>query len=121
MKGLVLHRYIAREVAAPAATSLAFLFQLLIGLQLVRRTDVLFGSDVGVGDVVRLLVNLTPHYLTLACPIALLLGVLVGLGRLSEDREVEVLLACGASPLRLAAAPLALAALVGALVHGLEL
>ncbi|HUB09864.1 MAG TPA: LptF/LptG family permease, partial [Myxococcales bacterium] len=121
MKRLVLQRYVAREIAGPAATSLAFLFQLLVGLQLVRRTDVLFGAGIGAGDVARLLVNLTPHYLTLAAPVALLIGVFVGLGRLSEDREVEVLLACGASPLTLVAAPLGLAALVGALVLGLEL
>ncbi len=121
MKRLVLQRYVAREIAAPAATSLAFLFQLLVGLQLVRRTDVLFGSAVEAKDVARLLVNLTPHYLTLAAPVALLIGILVGLGRLSEDREVEVLLGCGASPLTLAVAPLVLAGLVGALVLGLEL
>jgi lipopolysaccharide export system permease protein len=121
LRGWIIHRYVAREIAVPAATSLAFLFQLLIALQLLRRTDVLFGSDVGLGDVARLLVNLTPHYLTLAAPIALLIGVLVGLGRLAEDREVEVLLGAGAPPALFAVAPLLLALGVGLLVLGLEL
>ena len=117
----LIHRYVAREIALPAVTSLAFLYQLLIALQLLRRTDVLFGSDVGLRDVARLLLNLTPHYLTLATPIALLIGVLVGLGRLAEDREVDVLLASGAPPTLFLVAPLLLAAGVGVAVLGLEL
>ena len=121
LRGWIIHRYVAREIVVPAATSLAFLFQLLIALQLLRRTDVLFGSDVGIGDVARLLLNLTPHYLTLAAPIALLIGVLVGLGRLAEDREVEVLLGCGVPPALFAVAPLLLAFGVGVGVLGLEL
>ncbi len=121
LRGWIVHRYVAREIALPAVTSLAFLYQLLIALQLLRRTDVLFGSDVGLLDVARLLVNLTPHYLTLATPIALLIGVLVGLGRLAEDREVEVLLGCGVPPALFAVAPVLLALGVGVLVLGLEL
>ncbi len=119
--GRILDRYLAREVLAPAATALAFLFQLLVTLQLLRRTDVLFGSDLGLGGFLRLLLNLTPHYLTLSAPVALLVGVLVGLGRLAEDREIDVLLGSGVSPGTLAVAPLMLAAATGLLVLGLEL
>ena len=120
-RGATFHRYVAREIVLPAVAALAFLFQLLIALQLLRRTDVLFGPAVRAKDVGLLLVNLTPHYLTLATPMALLIGILVGLGRLSEDREVEVLLGCGVSPAALAVAPAVLAIVVAVLVLGLEL
>ncbi|MHB1846466.1 MAG: LptF/LptG family permease [Deltaproteobacteria bacterium] len=118
--GTTLHRYVAREVALPAAAALLFLFQLLIALQLLRRSDVLFGPAVSARDIGLLLVNLTPHYLTLAMPISLLLGILVGLGRLAEDREVDALLGCGASPALFAVAPALLAVAVALLTFGLE-
>jgi lipopolysaccharide export system permease protein len=47
--------------------------------------------------------------------------VLVGLGRLAEDREVDVLLGCGAPPALFLVAPLLLASCVGLAVLGLEL
>ncbi len=115
-----LHRYVAREIALPAGAALLFLFQLLMALQLLRRTDVIFGSAVSLVDVGRLIANLTPHYLTLAMPISLLLGILVGLGRLAEDREVDVLRGCGASPVLLAVAPALLALAVAGATFALE-
>ena len=42
-----------------------------------------------------------PQALGLTIPMALLVGLLIGLGRLSADREAVALLACGVSPYRL--------------------
>ncbi len=42
-----------------------------------------------------------PQALGLTIPMALLVGILIGLGRLSADRETVALLACGVSPYRL--------------------
>ena len=47
------------------------------------------------------MVTLLPQALALTIPMALLIGLLVGFGRLSADREVVVLMACGISPYRL--------------------
>ena len=44
------------------------------------------------------MVNLAPHFLAMAMPIAFLLGALVGLGRLAEDRELLALGAAGVTP-----------------------
>ena len=44
---------------------------------------------------------LSPQALGLTIPMALLVGLLIGLGRLSTDRESVALLACGVSPYRL--------------------
>jgi lipopolysaccharide export system permease protein len=120
MRIAVIDRYLLREIAAPSIAALALLFQLLVALQLLRRVDVLLGSGVTTNDLGFMLWNLTPHYLVIALPIAFLIGTLIGLGRLSEDREIEGLLSCaGLNPMRLAIAPAVLGALVSAFVFAL--
>jgi lipopolysaccharide export system permease protein len=116
-----LHRYVLREISVPALAALGLLFQLLISLQLLRRTDVLLGRGIRPRELGALLADLTPHYLILAAPAALLIGILVGLGRLAEDRESDALWACGVSPFRVALAPLALALATGLSMLALEL
>jgi LPS export ABC transporter permease LptG len=57
---------------------------------------------------------LSPQALGLTIPMALLVGLLIGLGRLSTDRESVALLACGVSPYRLLRPILVLAGLATA-------
>jgi lipopolysaccharide export system permease protein len=97
------------------------LFQLMVALQLLRRVDVLLGGGVGLRDVLELLWDLTPHYVVMALPVSVLLGVLIGFGQLAEDRELDALSSAGVSPLRLLLAPAALAALGSVCVLGLTL
>ena len=49
----------------------------------------------------RVLLTLLPQALGVTIPMALLLGILIGLGRLSADREFVALQACGVSIFRL--------------------
>jgi lipopolysaccharide export system permease protein len=49
----------------------------------------------------HILILLTPQALGLTIPMALLVALLIGLGRMSDDREGVALLACGVSPYRL--------------------
>ena len=51
--------------------------------------------------VAQVMGTLLPQALGLTIPMALLVALLVALGRLSGDREVVAMLACGLSPLRL--------------------
>jgi LPS export ABC transporter permease LptG len=61
----------------------------------------LLAKGAGWTTVARLLWTLVPQALGLTLPMALLVGILIGLGRLSTDREAVALLACGVSPYRL--------------------
>ena len=58
----------------------------------------------------RMLLTLIPSALGLTIPMSLLVGILIGLGRMSGDREAMALLACGVSPYRLLRPILLLAA-----------
>ncbi|WNG16079.1 LptF/LptG family permease [Cystobacter fuscus] len=113
----LLSRYLLKELVIPLVVWVAFLFLLLFVMQFLRGTDVLLGSAVTLGDMGWLLVYLSPHFLVMALPIAFLLAILLGLGRLSEDREITALQALGIGPVRLIAGPL----FIGAVLSGLML
>jgi lipopolysaccharide export system permease protein len=118
-----LDRYLAREILLPFTAGLVFLTQLLIATQLLAQSEVLLGSGVSVLDVAWVAIALTPHFLGYVLPIAFLLGSVLGVGRLAEDREIIALGAAGVSPVRLARAPLLLGVAVSlvALFVALEL
>lgn len=107
-----LHRYLANEIVRPMLAALLLLFQLLFAMQLLRGTDVVLGSAVSGADVAHIALLLAPHFLVMAMPIAFLVGVLIGLGRLAEDRELLALSAAGVHPWVLLPVPLAVAALL---------
>ncbi|MCE9667198.1 LptF/LptG family permease [Myxococcus stipitatus] len=109
-------RYLLRELLVPLGVWVAFMFLLLFVMQFLRGTDVLLGSSVTVMDLGRLVAYLTPHFLMTALPVAFLLAILLGLGRMGEDRELTALQALGVGPLRLVAAPLGVAVAISALM-----
>ncbi|HLT31776.1 MAG TPA: LptF/LptG family permease [Myxococcaceae bacterium] len=111
----LVHRYVLGEILVPLALWVVFLFLILLVLQFLRGTDVLLGSAVRGWDLLWMLAYLTPQFLLMAVPVALLLAILIGMGRLSEDREVAALQAVGTGPLQLLVAPL----LVGVVLCGL--
>ncbi len=117
-----LDRYLAREILLPFAAALLFLTQLLLASQLLAQADVLFGGGVSAWDILRILLDLIPHLLEYVLPVAFLLGAVLGVGRLSEDREVVALSSVGISPVRLVRVPLLLGGAVSlvALAMALE-
>ncbi|WP_426731713.1 LptF/LptG family permease [Myxococcus faecalis] len=109
-------RYLLKELLVPLGVWVAFMFLLLFVMQFLRGTDVLLGSSVTLTDLGRLVAYLTPHFLMMALPIAFLLAILLGLGRLGEDRELTALQALGVGPSRLLAAPMGIAVALSALM-----
>jgi len=120
----LLERLVLREIAGPLAVGLLAILQLLVILQLLQLNEVVFGSAVSPGDLVRVTAALAPHFLVTAVPLALMLGVQLGMGRLAADHELLALTAAGTHPLRLyrvpAAVGAALALAVAALAHWAE-
>lgn len=108
-----LDRYLAREILLPFGAALLFLTQLLLASQLLAQAEVLFGGGVSAWDVIRILADLVPHLLEYVLPVAFLLGAMLGVGRLAEDREIVALSSSGISPVWLTRVPLGLGVLVG--------
>ena len=98
----ILDRYIAGEVVKPLGLGLAvFTFALVTG-RMLKLTEMVVNHGVALGGVLRLLGLIMPAFFELTLPMAVLLGVLLGFGRLSGDRELIAARACGVSLYRLA-------------------
>ena len=108
-------RYVIREILPPFALALLIFTFLLTLPPFMQHLENLLAKGVGWTTVARILWTLVPQALGLTIPMALLVGILVGLGRLSADRETVALLACGVSPYRLLR-PIAVVALAAAAV-----
>ena len=103
-----LDRYLAKEILLPFAAALLFLVQILLATQILSRADLLFGAGVSVADVVGVILALLPNFLGYVMPVSFLLGAILGVGRMAEDREIMAIGAAGLSPVRLVRVPLAL-------------
>ena len=97
----ILDRYIAREVATHSLLGLAVFTFVFFVPQLVRLMDLIVRHAGGAGSVTLLFVSILPPVLVFSIPMAVLVGVMIGLGRLSADSEIVALHACGISLRRL--------------------
>ena len=68
-------RYILRQVAKPILTAIAIGMMVLLAERMVRLLDVTLGKRNSFAVVFELLAYLAPHYLGLAVPLALFLGL----------------------------------------------
>lgn len=97
----IIDRYVIREVIPPFLIALlVFTFVLIIPF-IIDVAEQMIAKNVPPGMILRLMATLLPSTMALTVPMALLIALLVGLGRLSADREVVVMMACGISPYRL--------------------
>ena len=94
-------RYILREVIPPFLLGLFVLTFLLMIPPIMEVAEDLIAKGVDGPTILRLMATLIPQGLGITIPMALLLGVLMGLGRLSSDRESVALQACGVSLYRM--------------------
>ena len=96
-----LDRYVIREILPPFALTLLIFTFLLVLPPVMQHLENLLAKGVDWATAGRILWTLVPQALGLTIPMSLLVGILIGLGRLSADREAVALLACGVSPYRL--------------------
>lgn len=91
----IIDRYIFREVFSHALLGLAVFTFVFFVPQLVRLMELAVRHPAGAGTVALLFVCTLPGVLTFTVPMAVLVGVLIGLGRMSADSEVIALHALG--------------------------
>src|SRR5215203_1668317 len=101
MMRTTIDRYVFKEILPPFFLALLIFTFLLVMPPVMDYLENLLAKGVTWGTAARILWTLLPQALGLTIPMAVLVGVLIGLGRMSGDRESVALLACGVSPYRL--------------------
>ena len=85
----IIDRYVIREIIPPFLLALLVFTFILIIPFIIDLAEQMIAKGVPAGTILQLTVTLLPQALALTIPMALLIGLLVGLGRLSADREVR--------------------------------
>ena len=96
-----LDRYLIREVLLPFFLGLVLLSFILEIPVILDQGEKLIEKGVAWSTVMQVLITLLPQALSIDIPMALLLGILIALGRMSGDREFVAMQACGVSLQRL--------------------
>jgi len=109
----LIDRYIIRSVMTPFFMSL-LVFTFILELPfLIGLAEKLISKGVPGETVARVMLTLIPQALAVTIPMALLVGLLIGLGRFSGDREWVALQSCGVSIARVLRPVLILAVVTG--------
>lgn len=103
-----LDRYILIQILKPLSLSLGVVLVALLLERMLRLMDLLVNKGGPLGLVLKMMVNLVPHYLGMALPAAFFLSVLFVISRLGGDSEIEAMQGCGVSARRLIGPVLAL-------------
>jgi lipopolysaccharide export system permease protein len=115
VKRTTLTRYLISEILPPFCFGLLAFTLVLLLARVVKLIELVVTRGVPALQISKLLALIMPTFLELTVPMAFLLAVLLGLGRLSQDHEVLALKASGVSPLQILRPIAALAAVVSAL------
>jgi LPS export ABC transporter permease LptF/LPS export ABC transporter permease LptG len=108
----IVDRYLIREIALPLFLGLTVLTFILQIQPIQAQAEQFVARGLEWSLVANVLITLLPQALCVTIPMAVLLGILVGCGRLAADREFVAMQACGVSVTRLAR-PVLLVATLG--------
>ena len=93
----ILDRYLLRELLAPFAFALLMLTFALQIPPILQYGETLIADGASWSVVAQVLATLLPQALGVTIPMALLVAILYALGKLSGDREIVAMEACGVS------------------------
>ena len=107
----IIDRYIFKEIAIPFIIILFVLtFVLLMG-KILQIMDLVINKGVSVFSIAKIIVFLMPSFMLFTIPIALLIAILIAMGRFSADNEITALKTSGISLLQIYY-PVAIASLI---------
>ncbi len=93
----LIDRYILRAVMTPLILALCVAGMLLLLEQMLRLFDFVLAEQGPVEVVWRMLANLMPHYLGLALPLGVFLGIMLAFRSLSLSSELDAISSSGIS------------------------
>jgi lipopolysaccharide export system permease protein len=112
---LLLYSYLATELLAPFFASFLILYGVFFLVRLIPLLEVVLELGINFPDFVRLFSYIFPHMLLYVIPMASMAGVIIGFTRLTNDREILALKACGISLRRMLPPVIMVAAVIASL------
>jgi lipopolysaccharide export system permease protein len=107
----IIHRYIFKEVVSSFIIILFILtFVLLMG-KILQIMDLMINKGISVFTMAKIIFFLLPSFMLFTIPIALLISILIAMGRLSADNEITALKTSGISLMQIYY-PIAIASLI---------
>jgi LPS export ABC transporter permease LptG/LPS export ABC transporter permease LptF len=91
----ILRRYILGEVVSHALIGCVLFTFVLFMRDLGRILELVVRNSASFADVARIFLYTLPNVLTVTIPMAVLVGILLGLSRLASDSEITAMRACG--------------------------
>ncbi|HEY7713425.1 MAG TPA: LPS export ABC transporter permease LptF [Candidatus Binatia bacterium] len=121
MRRKILFRYFVTEILPPFCIGLlAFTFILLIG-RMLKLIELVLTRGVPMLQIGKLLSLILPTFLEMTVPMAFLLAILLGLGRMSNDQELLAMKASGVSPAQILWPTIVVALMMAAVTLALTL
>ncbi|MSO96718.1 MAG: YjgP/YjgQ family permease [Rhodospirillaceae bacterium] len=107
--------YLLRQIVPTILVTIFIAAIVLMMERLMRLLDIAVGNGVSTLVVFQMLFNLIPHYIGLALPMALFLGVLLAFRTLSMQSELDAIQSTGIGLMRFVRAAIGLAVLMALL------
>lgn len=109
MIGTQIHRYITKEILSPTLLCIVIFTLVMVMGQAFKLVDLIIDKGVSLVDILVLLVTLLPTVFSISLPLAFLMGIMIGLGRMSADSETVALKSAGIGLARISTPVFALA------------
>jgi lipopolysaccharide export system permease protein len=101
MTSKIIDRYLLKEILVPAGIGMGIFTFIFLVSKLFRVMEMVVDKGVPLGYAIELFLCLIPAFLVFVLPMALLLGILTALARLSADNEIIALKTSGVGLYRL--------------------
>jgi len=93
----IIYRYIGKEVLTPIIITLCTFTGILFLAKSIKLVELIVNKNVPIWDIVSTFLLLLPKFIEIALPMSLLIGTIIGIGRISADSELLVIRGIGLS------------------------
>lgn len=121
MKRKTLFRYLVGEILPPFFFGLLTFTLILLIARIIKMIELVVTRGVPLLQIGKLFSLILPTFLEMTVPMAFLLAILLGLGRLSNDQELLAMKASGVSPWQILCPIAAVAAIISLITLSLTL
>ncbi len=97
MQNRIIQKYVIKEIIPNYLIGVGFLSVIFVVITLFQLVQLVVEKNVPVDKVIKLLILYLPLIFQFTIPIAVIVGTLLAIGRLSDDTEIIAMRACGIS------------------------